>query len=73
MSSEELYNLDKLYLNSTSPNEILKHFSCKEEFEDWLDMGSLKDLYYTLIAFEKSELYEHCALINKKIEAIKNK
>lgn len=41
-----------------------------DKFEDWLILGSLKDLECTLKAFEGAEMYEDCrtilSIINQK-------
>ena len=50
------------------PNALLKGFKSKEEFRQWCEEGTKEDLECTLKAFEESEAYEWCGIINEVLK-----
>ena len=65
MSNKEL--LDKI----KEPSNFVKNFKDLQEFREWAIEGTDKDLKDTIKEFEKAELYEYCAILQKCIEAKK--
>lgn len=57
-------NIEEKYLDITEPSNFIKLFKSEDEFSEWLDMGSVRDLECTLKEFEDSELYEYCSIIH---------
>ena len=58
-------NIEEKYNEITEPTNFIKLFKTEDEFCEWLDMGSVRDLECTLREFEDSELYEYCSIIHK--------
>ena len=54
---------NSIYQEIIDPQNFIKNFNSKAEFENWLWLGSTKDLEGTLSAFEQSEMYEICEII----------
>lgn len=63
-----MHQLIEAYENIIEPQNFIKNFKTIEDFNKWLDQGTVEDLEATLKAFEEAELYEHCILILKKIK-----
>jgi hypothetical protein len=59
--------INEVYLQIANPVNLVSHFRTRKEFENWLDIGTKKDLECALKAFEKEELYEYCEIIKNKI------
>lgn len=59
--------INEAYLQIVNPINLVSHFKTQKEFENWLDIGTKKDLECALKAFEKEELYEYCEIIKNKI------
>lgn len=59
------------YLKIIEPKSFIQNFKTKEEFLDWLAIGTYQDLLATLEAFEDAELYEYCDLIQTEIIGLK--
>ena len=57
------------YERLLNPCELVKHIQC---FSQWCMLGTVDDLKYTLLEFERHYLYVHCmiiiAVLFKKIE-----
>ena len=62
-------DLNDYYEQILSPNELINNFDTLLEFEQWCLLGSVLDLEEGLKVFEAHELYEHCAIIKKCIDA----
>lgn len=60
-------SLNEVYENITDPTEFVKNFKSKQEFIEWLDLGTPEDVECTLEAFEAAELYEYCQIIKDYI------
>lgn len=59
--------INEAYLQISNPTNLVANFETKESFENWLDLGTKKDLECALKAFEDCELYEYCEIIKNKI------
>lgn len=59
--------MNDVYLTIINPKSLIQSFKTRQNFEDWLDLGTREDLIWTLKAFEKEELYEICLIIKNKI------
>ena len=56
------------YNELIEPNLFVEQFKDKEEFREWCKQGTKQDLQCTLKAFEESEAYEWCSVINEVIK-----
>ena len=59
--------INEAYEKLIEPKNIRSHFKSIEEFESWLETGTVEDLKCTLKAFEDSELYEDCLIIKNTL------
>ena len=59
--------INEAYGKLIEPKNIRSHFKSIEEFESWLETGTIEDLKCTLKAFEDSELYEDCLIIKNTL------
>lgn len=59
--------ISKAYEEIIHPKFLIKKIP---DFEEWLKLGTKRDLECTLEAFEKQEMYEECAIIFKKIKQL---
>ena len=59
--------INEVYEKLIEPKNIRSHFKSIEEFESWLETGTIDDLKCTLKAFEDSELYEDCLIIKNTL------
>ena len=60
--------INEVYEKLIEPKNIRSHFKSIEEFESWLEIGTIDDLKCTLNAFEDAEMYEDCAIINNLVK-----
>ena len=60
--------INEVYEKLIEPKNIRSHFKSIEEFERWLETGTIEDLKYTLNAFEDAEMYEDCVIINNLVK-----
>ena len=60
--------INEAYEKLIEPKDIRSHFKSIEEFESWLETGTIDDLKYTLKAFEDAEMYEDCVIINNLVK-----
>ena len=65
---DNLEELEQMYIDLVNPKVLLEHFESEEDFIDWLRIGTVEEMGWALKAFEKEELYKHCAIIKKEIE-----
>ncbi len=49
-------------------SKFASKFKSKEEFRKWCEEGTKKDLECALRAFEESEAYEWCTIINEVLK-----
>lgn len=59
--------INEVYEKLIEPKNIRSHFKSIEEFESWLETGTIEDLKCTLKAFENAEMYEDCITINNLV------
>lgn len=45
------------------PDNFIKNFKNKQEFETWVKSGTPQDIDCAIKEFEKYELYEHCQVM----------
>lgn len=60
--------INEAYENIIDPKNIRSQFKSIEEFESWLETGTIDDLKCTLNAFEDAEMYEDCVIINNLVK-----
>lgn len=60
--------INEVYEKLIEPKNIRSHFKSIEEFESWLETGTIEDLKCTLKAFENAEMYEDCITINNLVK-----
>ena len=60
--------INEAYEKLIEPKNIRSQFKSVEEFESWLEMGTIEDLKCTLKAFEDAEMYEDCIIINNLVK-----
>ena len=60
--------INSIYEKIIEPKSIRSHFKSIEEFESWLETGTIEDLKCTLNAFEDAEMYEDCVIINNLVK-----
>ena len=60
--------INEAYEKLIEPKNIRSHFKSIEEFESWLETGTIDDLKCTLKAFEDAEMYEDCITINNLVK-----
>lgn len=60
--------LNKVYKELIKPINILREIGTRDKFIDWVGQGSREDLVATLKAFEESELFEECVIIQSRIQ-----
>lgn len=60
--------INEVYEKLIEPKNIRSHFKSIEEFESWLETGTIEDLKCTLNAFENAEMYEDCITINNLVK-----
>ena len=60
--------INEAYEKLIEPKNIRSHFKSIEEFESWLETGTIEDLKCTLKAFEDAEMYEDCVIINNLVK-----
>ena len=60
--------INEVYEKLIEPKNIRSHFKSIEEFESWLETGTIEDLKCTLNAFEDAEMYEDCVIINNLVK-----
>ena len=58
------------YEQLLNPVEFIKNFKDKDDFRGWVMEGSIEDIRAAIKAFEKCELFEHCAIM---MDVIKHK
>lgn len=63
----EVEKISKAYEEIINPKVLIKMIP---DFEEWLKLGTKRDLECTLEAFEKEEMYEECAIIFRKIKKL---
>ena len=63
-----MVDIKAFYEDFTDPNVIINYFKTDEQFIEWLELGTIEDLQWALIAFEDCELYEYCAKIKEIID-----
>lgn len=56
--------MNDTYLELIKPQNLRSKI---EDFEEWLDLGTLEDLKCALKAFEIEEMFEDCITIRNKI------
>lgn len=60
--------INEAYEKLIEPKNIRIYFKSTEEFESWLETGTIEDLKCTLKAFEDAEMYEDCVIINNLVK-----
>ena len=60
--------INEAYEKIIEPKNIRSHFKSIEEFESWLETGTIDDLKCTLKVFEYAEMYEDCIIINNLVK-----
>ena len=60
--------INEAYQEIIEPKNIRGQFKSIEEFESWLETGTIEDLKCTLKAFEDAEMYEDCVIINNLVK-----
>ena len=73
-------SLEKAHLNTVElayskliqPNKLVEYFNTATEFKEWTETGTPSDLRACLIAFEKAELFDHCAIIKNTLNQKEN-
>ena len=66
--SGSLQELEEMYLDLIQPSKLIQHFPTDMEFVEWLNLGTTDELQWCLKAFERAELFSHCALIKQQID-----
>lgn len=62
-------SINERYEQLTDPVEFVKNFKTEAEFVSWLRRAKrINDLRACRTAFQESELYEHCRLIQHEID-----
>lgn len=51
------------------PANMMRQFESKEQFIEWLELGTVADLKATLNVFEESQHFEECRLIQNVIDS----
>jgi len=57
--------LEKHYSNLIRPSNFIKMFKDSAEFREWAEIGTVKDLDWTIKNFEIDELYEYCIILKE--------
>ena len=60
--------INEAYENIIDPKNIRYQFKSEQEFISWLEIGTIEDLKCTLKAFENTEMYEDCLIINNLVK-----
>jgi len=60
------------YTGPLNPRNLIKTFKNKEEFIDWINLGTTEDIKACLNAFENAELYEYCRIIKNQLTLKEN-
>jgi hypothetical protein len=71
-NEEHMRALEQRYSELVNPRKLIEYLSTPEEFEDWARLGTPSDIRSALIAFEKEELYDHCAILKKVLISIES-
>ena len=69
-NEEHMRALEQRYSELVNLRKLIEYLSTPEEFEDWAKLGTRSDIRSALIAFEKEELYDHCAILKKVLISI---
>ena len=59
--------INSIYEEIIDPHNFIKNFDSEASFKNWLWLKTSEDLKHTLLAFEKSEMYEVCIIIKSVI------
>lgn len=62
-------NIAEAYNKLTQPDVFVTTFDSNQEFKQWCEDGTKKDLECTLIEFTKYELYEYCSIISEVLKS----
>ena len=55
------------YSQMIQPSKLVEYFTTNEEFKEWAELGTASDLRACLLAFEKAELFDHCAILKEAL------
>jgi len=69
MKEEQVKRFVNKYKSFKDPSCFIKNFDSEQEFRQWCELGTVKDLQCTLKAFEAAAEYEHCKIINEVLKS----